>query len=469
MRMAPLHSHCRFALLIYISTKTFSQKTMLTTKSIGMGCCLLYFFCLFGGKGLVARTMKDTEVIGKGKGKGKGKEKGVWVALLVMVMGMRRVSGSYEDYENGHNFNGKEHEALCSVFKASADVWEASKGSPLTLDKNLEYGVRQALFGTYDGKIPERITEGLPAAYNTHSLKYRGTRCGGCPGGDTNYFAGWSITHDLMCLCTPGYYSEPFYYWILGFIYRETGFRLCGRKREDMVPDQYQGWYSYNGYKQAKGLHSSWKAVVLGCYNNRTKRRETKGHNLEEKVKKLSEATQHFTTLLKQSGGRSKLGGFEKHHTESDGKDEKSMHVRYGACNDRRQPWWKKLNEALMGKKPQELIKRPSSASSGAGPAHNRHTRSTGGGMSISQEEGGESKDPGDTNTTTLDDSYALELDSNSTHADNTSTDTNGIGAHAEDHDDDPGPLTFHYLRSSSRRPRASPLLVSLPLGSLFL
>ncbi|CCD11743.1 unnamed protein product [Trypanosoma congolense IL3000] len=198
------------------------------------------------------------------------------------------------------------------------------------MDKKLENGVRQALFGNIDKKGLSSMAQDPPGDEKPTQPMHRGS---GRHVGDTNYYPGWSIPHDLLCRCTPGSYSEPFYrWWWNARLHDEAAeFPFFGRKWEDMVPDPCHGWYFDEGYQQAKGLHSSWEAVVLGCENTRSKPRGTEGHNLKEKLKKLNIAMQQFITLPEQSGGRPKLVGLEMHHTESDGEDEKRMHVRYGA------------------------------------------------------------------------------------------------------------------------------------------
>ncbi|CCD17455.1 Variant surface glycoprotein [Trypanosoma congolense IL3000] len=316
----------------------------------------LYLSCALSVKGcLVSRKMKDPWTMG------------MVLVMTVFIRGVRGVWTWNPHDKQGHNFNGEAHDALCKVFQASAELWEASQTPGKKLDNGLETGLLQALNQTLFGSSrvgTEQPLDGmnvtLPKEY--HATSHRGDWCGKCNHGNTDLHPGSSIPHDLMCLCTPGYYSMPFYvwqwnFWYVRWDYRETNFTLCGRQRAEMVQDQYQGWYYwYKGYGQNEGLQKSWNAVVLGCYNNRTKPRRTEGHNLEEKIKKLSVAMREFTTLLKQSGGHDRLGGFEGHHTPSDGSDETSLHVLYDTCDGKRKPWWKILNETLHKNHPHELV-----------------------------------------------------------------------------------------------------------------
>ncbi|CCD17738.1 Variant surface glycoprotein [Trypanosoma congolense IL3000] len=271
------------------------------------------------------------------------------IMVMVVSVAMECVWAGFTDYKKGHNFNGHEHDALCEVFKATADLWETSTTSKKKLGNDLENALRQALFGNTRTMHLGSITSTMPSVH--HNIGHRGWRCGSCANGDA-YSPGSSIPHDLMCLCTPGYYSEPFYawWWDLWWHYEETKFLLCGKKREDMVSDQYQGWYVDKGTKVAKGLDKPWKAVVWGCFDNRNKGSGTGNPDLEEKVKKLKTTMQKFTTLLKVVGLHHKLGG-TMNHTASDGRTEENIHVHYTDCAGRSEPWWKKLNRTLTKKK----------------------------------------------------------------------------------------------------------------------
>ncbi|CCD15154.1 unnamed protein product [Trypanosoma congolense IL3000] len=184
----------------------------------------------------------------------------------------------------------------------------------------------------------------------------RGSRCGGCHQEEKFYYPGSSITHDLMCLCTPGKAAEPFYgyYWWL-FGYKANGFKLCGKLKEDMGVNLNHGWYSEGRKKEANGLEKSWKAVIMGCFNGWKNRNITGSQDLTEKLQKLTEAMTNFTKILKQVNGMHKLG-WTKEHTPSDGTDEKRIHVHYNTCNGKRKPWWKRLNETLTSKTPEQLL-----------------------------------------------------------------------------------------------------------------
>ncbi|CCD15850.1 Variant surface glycoprotein [Trypanosoma congolense IL3000] len=275
-----------------------------------------------------------------------------WVAIvLAITMVVKGVRGGV--YSDEWELNGVDHHHLCEVFKATAELWEASRQSEMKLDSGLEAALRQALFSNVGKKDLASITEAVPAAYRPAKPVHRGTWCGSCKNSE-RYYPGRSITHDLMCLCSAGYYGNPFYGFYL-FFFKETGFKLCGRERKDMIKDRHHGWYAYNGYGLTKGLDKPWRTIVWGCVNSREKTFGTGIQDLTAKVKKLSGAMKNFTAILKVVNGRYKLGGFQG-HTESDGSSETNMHVLYDTCDDKKKPWWKRLNETLTSKTPEQLL-----------------------------------------------------------------------------------------------------------------
>ncbi|CCD13244.1 Variant surface glycoprotein, partial [Trypanosoma congolense IL3000] len=313
------------------------------------------------GKVLEAGKMRDTRIIGKEKGKG------VWWSLLLVThwgMGMKGVSGVYT-YSSGTIFNGKEHDALCSVFQSGLDLWNASRNSDLKLASGLESALGQALFGKSRGGQLESIKEDLPQEYQNPG--HRGQMCGRCWNSE-RYYPGRSITHDLLCLCTAGQYGRPYYghFWLFGWHPKETSFKLCGKERANMVENENSGWHAKTYYKnqQAKDLDKTWRTVVWGCYNSWKSKAVQGSQNLEERLRALTGAMENFTNKLTIDRNKwHKLGGFEE-HTESDGSDERHIHVRYGPCNNARKPWWRRLQEALRGKTPSQLLLEPSVASS---------------------------------------------------------------------------------------------------------
>ncbi|CCD14212.1 Variant surface glycoprotein [Trypanosoma congolense IL3000] len=281
--------------------------------------------------------------------------KGMLAMLMVIVMVMRGVRGGYvSDYEPGLNFNGAEYDALCGVFQASLDLWNASRTSEKGLDKILEASLIQALFWNIGNKYLNGITNTLPKHYTYRKLFHRGERCGRCQNKDKFYFPGSSITHDLMCLCTPGKDADPFY-GSLWFFYSETGFKLCGKEAKDMVSGPDNGWHVNGKNKEMNGLEKPWRAVVMGCFNGWKSKTGEWNQDIREKVNNLNATMQNFTKLLKQIKDHHKFGGFDEDR-EADGSSEKHIHVRYGTCPRGRAPWWKRLNEALYGKKPDDLL-----------------------------------------------------------------------------------------------------------------
>ncbi|CCD16041.1 Variant surface glycoprotein [Trypanosoma congolense IL3000] len=298
--------------------------------------------------------------------------KGILAMLLAMIMVMNGVrGGDFGNYGTGYNFNGKHHDVLCEALKASADLWNASRTSDLRLERGLEKALGEALFGNHGKKDLAAITEVLPSGYN--SPKHRGMWCGRCrQKEEKHYYPGSSITHDLMCLCTSGKFGEPFYSWWWNFFlfrygFSTTSYKLCGKKREELVKDQSDGWFDDGEKKGSKGLDKSWKTVVWGCFDSRNKNDGIGSLDLREKVARLIETMKNFTNTLKHSKGRHKLGGFDGHDTESDGSDEKSMHVWYHDCERVRKPWWKKLNASLTSKPEGQLLVSRSAPSPAAG------------------------------------------------------------------------------------------------------
>ncbi|CCD15057.1 Variant surface glycoprotein [Trypanosoma congolense IL3000] len=284
--------------------------------------------------------------------------RGVWAMVVAVTMFMRGVRGGVSDYQPGWSFNGAEHDALCDVFQASLDLWNASRKSNLKLGGGLENALGQAIFGSTSGGNIEGLKDTLPQEYkNPERRQYR---CGSCNHHKETY-PGKSIPHDLMCLCTPGKYGEPFYgYWFFQLVFEDTGFKLCGKERKDMVNNHHDGWYEDEKKREARGLEKPWKTVVMGCVNSWKKNGGAVNQTLEEKLKTLIEAMTNFGTELFKDGNRwDKLGGMKEHHTESDGRDEKSIHVRYRLCQKKKKPWWRKLQEVL-GKPQIQLLVDPS-------------------------------------------------------------------------------------------------------------
>ncbi|CCD15735.1 Variant surface glycoprotein [Trypanosoma congolense IL3000] len=288
--------------------------------------------------------------------------RGILAIVVFMAMVMNGVrGGDFGNYGRGYDFNGAEHNALCGVFRAAVDLWNASRKSDLKLGGGLETSLGQAIFGNTRSKKLETITDALPKEYKNHKISQRGVLCGTCKYGEQPHYPGRSITHDLMCLCTSGKYGEPFYsyfwnYFFFRYSFSTTSYTLCGKKREQLVKDENEGWYEEGRHKQATGLDKSWKNVVWGCLSSSKREEGIESHDLKEKVSRLMETMRNFTTVLKVVDGRHRLGGVHGHNSKGDGKDEKSMHVHYDTCDIIRKPWWKRLNETLNGKDPEALL-----------------------------------------------------------------------------------------------------------------
>ncbi|CCD16019.1 unnamed protein product [Trypanosoma congolense IL3000] len=147
----------------------------------------------------------------------------------------------------------------------------------------------------------------------------------------------------------------------------------------------------------------------MGCFNDWKSNKGTGKPNLEEKVATLNETIKKFISVLKDSNGRHKLGGMHGHNTDSDGKDEKSMHVWYGKCDDKKRPWWKKLNDVLAKKTLAQLVVKPhpkaphggpSSGSSGRGITQKGHPGFPESGSKFQDEEAGEGSPEQGSNST---------------------------------------------------------------------
>ncbi|CCD16859.1 unnamed protein product, partial [Trypanosoma congolense IL3000] len=129
----------------------------------------------------------------------KGREMKILMVLVVMGIMSRCVA-----YSNVHNHNGKEHDALCSVLGAVVTLYRSARGGP-TLQKAL----RRALFGNEngDGDLNTLLAD-LPSTH--HNPGHRERSCGDCRYGGGEDYPGWSIPHDLLCLCTVGKNGYPF-------------------------------------------------------------------------------------------------------------------------------------------------------------------------------------------------------------------------------------------------------------------
>ncbi|CCD16327.1 Variant surface glycoprotein [Trypanosoma congolense IL3000] len=386
----------------------------------------------------------------------KGKmvmRKGARVLMVVIGMVMEDVWAGV--YKAGTTFNEKEHHSLCAVFQASAELWEASEKSDKVPNEDLKAGLRHALFGNTNKNNLNGITDRLPKVYQRPG--HRGWRCGSCQNDDP-YFPGSSITHDLMCLCTPGYYGEPYYAWF-GWSYWENGFTLCGKPRVDMIDNGYHGWYAYKSYRVFKGLNKPWKTAVWGCLKSRKSNAEHGSRNLTEKIDRLKVTMQNFTSTLKKVGGHDKLGGFEEHN-EADGSDERHIHVRYGTCKYGRRPWWKKLKETLDGKKPEDLLVSRPTNEPARRPGENPED-DLGEELSEEMEENEEDTEAEGHNIT--EDTAAQDANGTHTQGLTDSTDSTVLPHDTEETESSTYPQ-FQYLRSNT--PKTLPC--SWPLGVSF-
>ncbi|CCD17042.1 unnamed protein product, partial [Trypanosoma congolense IL3000] len=136
----------------------------------------------------------------------------LWMMVCFLLMGVVRAMVSRgpkgRPYAEGSDFNGDYYDYLCNVFQATAELWEASKKSNKVPNPELQSALDKALFGNYGKRDLQEIKKTLPEDYK--QLRNRKEWCGSCKNSE-RYYPGRSITHDLMCLCAPGYYGEPFY------------------------------------------------------------------------------------------------------------------------------------------------------------------------------------------------------------------------------------------------------------------
>ncbi|CCD12001.1 Variant surface glycoprotein [Trypanosoma congolense IL3000] len=195
--------------------------------------------------------------------------------LMVMMVAVGVCASSDEK-----NHNGEEHLALCSVLSAAVTIFQSGRGGP-TLQKAL----RRALFGKENGvgDISTLLAE-LPRTH--HNPESRKSWCGECRYyGDP--YPGWSIPHDLLCLCTVGENGHPFNSY-------GSVSQLCGRsvtelgcdhgQRDECHTGQGKGWStSSTGESARRHVEATWESVVKTCLK--------KGLNLtvEEARKTLGE------------------------------------------------------------------------------------------------------------------------------------------------------------------------------------
>ncbi|CCD14830.1 unnamed protein product, partial [Trypanosoma congolense IL3000] len=156
--------------------------------------------------------------------------------IMVMVMSMPVVKewvwGSVEDHNEGYSFNGSEPDALCAVFQASADLWNASRNSDRRLTKGVEKYLGQALFGNTGSRKLETTTDALPKDYNNHKISRCGVLCGTYKYREQAHYPGQYTPMTSCVSARRGNRGEPFYgYWFFELIFEDTGFQALWKKK----------------------------------------------------------------------------------------------------------------------------------------------------------------------------------------------------------------------------------------------
>ncbi|CCD12834.1 Variant surface glycoprotein [Trypanosoma congolense IL3000] len=192
-----------------------------------------------------------------------------WMFLGVFVI-VGRVGSVGARTESPTHHNKNEHDVLCGLLGVAVERWKT------TNNPTAKKALSRAIFGHRNGGIIETLMEKLPNEYNEPGS--RENACGSCTYSDGKHYPGWSIPHDLICMCTVGENGYPF-----GQNSNDNGTpTLCGRSATDFGCEQNQGngngchgnkdWWKEsshhdgNGNRQAsKHLNATWEKVIKPC------------------------------------------------------------------------------------------------------------------------------------------------------------------------------------------------------------
>ncbi|CCD14244.1 Variant surface glycoprotein [Trypanosoma congolense IL3000] len=262
--------------------------------------------------------------------------------LVFIWMMMLGLSGSSlgTGISEHHNHNRDNHDVLCSVLKATVTLYKRHRSG-----ERLKKALKRAIFGNESGEGNiETLMETLPEEYNHPGNRQHS--CGSCTYGDSSDYPGWSIPHDILCMCTVGSGGFP-------FLDRYDGTAtLCGRSSKELGCDKHQQsgggchngnthWWndfteSYNGNGKVKEhLEATWKKVVKTC------------------LETLSNITpgQARETLLKQlkvDEGRSSPSWARGHGPCGGGSADVCVSYGYQCHDNPKSPqWWQELYETL--------------------------------------------------------------------------------------------------------------------------
>ncbi|CCD15452.1 Variant surface glycoprotein [Trypanosoma congolense IL3000] len=261
----------------------------------------------------------------------------VLVGMLMMGLSGNSLSTGISEH---HNHNEDNHDTLCSVLKAAVTLYH----SPPSGEK-LKKALAQAIFGNQTGGKLEDLKKGLAHEYKTPGS--RESSCGSCTYSDRKHYPGWSIPHDLICMCTVGEHGYPF-----GQNSDDHGNpTLCGRSAADFgcgknpkdgsgCHENNKHWWTHSSNHDWSGtgqvrehLTATWEKVVKPCLQRRNN-----GQTKKTLLEKLKVEEQQSP---KWARGHTLCNGFSG-----------AVCVNYGHhCgtehNNNSPQWWKELYEAL--------------------------------------------------------------------------------------------------------------------------
>ncbi|CCD15304.1 Variant surface glycoprotein [Trypanosoma congolense IL3000] len=261
----------------------------------------------------------------------EGKVRMKVVLLLMMVIGICSSSGSEK------NHNGAEHQALCDVLKVAVGKWEKRNDLSETLRKALKH----TIFGSNGDEDLEGLRHALPKVYDD-VLKQPGSRSFACgivhndkgAYGSINQvrWSGYSVPHDLVCLCTTGDGGWP-------LNDSSVATTLCGKKNELGGDSEREGWSGQQtGEKQ---MESTWKAVINECLKE------------DETGKSLQKAMDVFTKTFKlnhngdEHGNRYLLGEDGSGSYPCGGKKQVCVMYYNETKTTQHKPWWVGLKNEI--------------------------------------------------------------------------------------------------------------------------
>ncbi|CCD15722.1 Variant surface glycoprotein [Trypanosoma congolense IL3000] len=277
---------------------------------------------------------------------------GMWFWMVVCLV--MRIGGASTGSPTQRN--KKEHDVLCGLLGAAAEKWKT------TNNPQAREALAQAIFGNKTGGDIETLKQDLPEEFKNPGN--RANRCGSCMYSNGKHYPGWSIPHDMLCMCTVGQGGFPF----LEKSNDSGNPTLCGRSAKDFGCEQNRDhgtgchgnkewWNETTWNRQAKGhLNATWEKVVKPCLGGEKLQ-------LEAALKNLTESRKDRETPS-WAQGHGRCNGISG-----------AVCVYYGyQCHDdpRSPQWWQTLYEALTAS--EDTRAQGNSTRSSSGRRARRHT-----------------------------------------------------------------------------------------------